>query len=543
MNLPSNCVFSQKGIEDSLKSIAAEADSDTARIIAWIELSVYHFSQDADEGMKWAQKALKASQKIGNNHLEAKSLIRVGNCYHYLGDFPTTLDYYLKALNILENSPWKKTYAQALGNIATLFDVQNNPEKALEVHLKTLEIVREINDQNFEAGVLINIANSYFSKGDYNLSQKYADKAYQLAYQLNNKKVFLYSFNMFSLISEKQGDYDQAIEWQKKIIENADSSDLFLLTNHFINLANLYRLKKNYQMSFKYGRNAEDVSGRLKSINLQSKAANTLFRTAIVSGDSILAMKYHLKFSSFKDSAFNIEKSKQLSELTFRYERQKAEKEKERLQLINKIAIFTVIAFSIFVFIQFYLLWKMKLANRSLVKKNLELIEAQDNKNINYSPDDILKGEQVKNTPPEAPLSESMHTFWQHPEILKNTDKDYKRANTAIDTLFFRLENEMKIHKWFKDKSLTLDSLAQLLGTNRTYLSQAINTHHKCSFNHYINQLRINEFIRIITCRKRGSYTIAQVASEVGFSSSTPFREAFKLQTGLTPGVFINNLV
>lgn len=314
----------QMNKEDSLNRIAAEAYSDTARINAWLQLSIYHFSLDADEGMKWAEKALNLSRRIENKQLEAKSLVRVGNCYHYKGDFPTTLDYYLKALRILENSRWKKTYAQVLGNIATVYDMQNNHEKALESHLKALAIVREIKDKEFEAGVLINIANSLFSVGDYTKAEKYATEAHQLATNINNNKMLRYSFNMLSIISERQEDYDQAIRWQEKIIEITDTNDLFLLTNHFINLADLYRIGNNYQVSYEYGQKAEKVSSRLKSLNLQSNAANALFQTAISSGDSVLALKYYIQYVSLKDSAFNIENSKQLAELTLQYERQKA---------------------------------------------------------------------------------------------------------------------------------------------------------------------------------------------------------------------------
>ena len=66
-------------------------------------------------------------------------------------------------------------------------------------------------------------------------------------------------------------------------------------------------------------------------------------------------------------------------------------------------------------------------------------------------------------------------------------------------TLFQRLEELMREQAIYKDNQLTKDKAAELLDTNRTYLSQAINEQTGLNFTQYINQYRVNEAVRLLS--------------------------------------------
>ncbi|MDA6815892.1 hypothetical protein OSL60_27290, partial [Escherichia coli] len=59
--------------------------------------------------------------------------------------------------------------------------------------------------------------------------------------------------------------------------------------------------------------------------------------------------------------------------------------------------------------------------------------------------------------------------------------------------LFRTLERIMREEKIYKDNFITKDKVAEILGTNRTYLSRIINEQSKLSFTHYVNRFRIEE--------------------------------------------------
>jgi len=80
---------------------------------------------------------------------------------------------------------------------------------------------------------------------------------------------------------------------------------------------------------------------------------------------------------------------------------------------------------------------------------------------------------------------------------------------------------------------LSLQQLAQALGTNRYYLSQYFSAQ-GINYNTYINGLRINHFInRFNEVSGSGqSFTVQQLASESGYHSYSTFSLAFKQRMG-----------
>ena len=80
---------------------------------------------------------------------------------------------------------------------------------------------------------------------------------------------------------------------------------------------------------------------------------------------------------------------------------------------------------------------------------------------------------------------------------------------------------------------LSLQQLAQAIGTNRTYLSQYFSCK-GVTYNTYINDLRINHFIsryQEVTAT-RLSFTVQQLAIESGYRSYSTFSRAFIQRTG-----------
>ena len=80
---------------------------------------------------------------------------------------------------------------------------------------------------------------------------------------------------------------------------------------------------------------------------------------------------------------------------------------------------------------------------------------------------------------------------------------------------------------------LTLQQLAQAIGTNRFYLSQYF-SRQGITYNTYINNLRINHFINRyqVLAAARQPVVAQQLASESGYRSYSTFSLAFKQRTG-----------
>jgi len=93
----------------------------------------------------------------------------------------------------------------------------------------------------------------------------------------------------------------------------------------------------------------------------------------------------------------------------------------------------------------------------------------------------------------------------------------------------------------FTNADLKIVDLAQMLNTNRTYVSNVINNELSSSFNKFVNQYRIQKAKEIILEDKQKNYTLELVSQEVGFGSLHTFIRAFKEFEGVTPGTFRDN--
>lgn len=113
-------------------------------------------------------------------------------------------------------------------------------------------------------------------------------------------------------------------------------------------------------------------------------------------------------------------------------------------------------------------------------------------------------------------------------------------AKTA-DELWRALMNEMEENKVYLEMGLTRESLAKLLGTNRTYLSKIIYAHTGMGYTQFINNWRIDEAVRILSDPTRSEYPLKAICQDIGFSSMTTFYKIFKERTGMTPSVFRKN--
>ena len=90
----------------------------------------------------------------------------------------------------------------------------------------------------------------------------------------------------------------------------------------------------------------------------------------------------------------------------------------------------------------------------------------------------------------------------------------------------------MDQEKTYRDPNLSLNSLAAQVPTSTHMLSQVINEHFQVSYSDYVNQYRIEEFIKRINEEKISFLT---AALDVGFGSKPTFNRAFKKLKGKTP--------
>ena len=110
-----------------------------------------------------------------------------------------------------------------------------------------------------------------------------------------------------------------------------------------------------------------------------------------------------------------------------------------------------------------------------------------------------------------------------------------------VDQMEQLLKEHCEATRLYLENDLTLQMLAQAMGTNRSYLSQYF-SRQGVTYNTYINGLRINHFIS--RCRELSAagqdIPIQQLALESGFGSYRTFSRAFLQRTGQSVTAWMN---
>jgi AraC family transcriptional regulator len=88
------------------------------------------------------------------------------------------------------------------------------------------------------------------------------------------------------------------------------------------------------------------------------------------------------------------------------------------------------------------------------------------------------------------------------------------------------------------EEDWTLGGLAEDLGIHPVHLCRTFAQHQKCTLGAYIHQLRI---IRGRQLLELSSDSIANIATNCGFSDQSHFTRAFKTRFGIAPGAFRRN--
>lgn len=94
-----------------------------------------------------------------------------------------------------------------------------------------------------------------------------------------------------------------------------------------------------------------------------------------------------------------------------------------------------------------------------------------------------------------------------------------------------KLDFIMRSNKMYTNPELSIHDLAEMIGTNRSYVSSSINIFYNQNFCTYINQYRLNELKDTII--EEGKATQKELAVKCGFGSIDTMKRAIKQKTGL----------
>lgn len=123
-------------------------------------------------------------------------------------------------------------------------------------------------------------------------------------------------------------------------------------------------------------------------------------------------------------------------------------------------------------------------------------------------------------------------------------DVEYYNKIPGLNPLFVEsILNQLHVFEKenkFLDNQISQKMLSESLGTNSTYLSKIINVYKGKSFNHYINDLRIDYIIEFMkNDAKYLNIDVKELATMAGFTNAIGFSDNFQRKYQIKPSFFI----
>lgn len=445
-------------------------------------------------------------------------------------DYYSALHYFFEGIEAAHRCHYKELEAILLGNISSIYFLKEDPA-GLIYSLQTYEMGHEQNSAYLIFIGALNASYMYYLLHDYDKALPYIKEAEFIMKQndyYNQGNVYA----IYGMIEFAKGNRQQAIEYYKKGLAlnamNQTSYKVLLLNEYAIALAEEGKNQQAIDLLFQALAFTKEENCEI----YRNKVINTLSVCYENMGQYVEALAWQRKLQQETDSIFNTDKEKVLSELRIKYdtEHQANEIRKNKLILLQKekkeqalIGILVIVL--LVVFALWYRYRRQNQLYTSIVRQHQEAIrKEQQLKEVIAS---------LREQPQEAPAPVSSVGEKYAASSLTNEKKN---------SLFQRLEKLMQEEEVYKENLLTKERVADLLGTNRTYLSQVINEQTQQNFTQYVNNYRINEAIRLLSDPET-DIPLKAVASEVGFNSMSTFYKIFQNTVGIPPKQYRNKVM
>lgn len=240
-------------------------------------------------------------------------------------------------------------------------------------------------------------------------------------------------------------------------------------------------------------------------------------------GDTIAADVFHNRYLDSKDSLLYRSHLASVNEMHLSHEVKEASQKIKQIDTQRRIQTVVIAAITAVVIITFCLLYIIYRRNRELDERNRTLYD----RNV-----ELLKRE------------EDMKKMRSHIENA-NAGASRRSNDVALDedkqtALSRKIQAVLDDLPTITSAAFNLSRLAELVGSNTTYVSRVVNDVYGKNLSMLLSDLRIKEACRRINDpEKYGQFTLETISASVGFKSRSTFLTAFKRVTGLLPSEYL----
>jgi AraC-like DNA-binding protein len=439
-------------------------------------------------------------------------------------DCYTAIRYFATALEAARRGGNDAQYSTILANIAYVYYLKDDPD-GLPYAKECYELGLAHGDNYLTyIGSFVSAA-IYFLLEDYDKAVSYIEIASRhlqaddgemskyravAAYTLHGRILMTAGYMV-----EAKALYDKALSFKSALVSDE-------LVTTYTYYGDYYMMKREYPAALGMYSEGIELAARMDNQVYNTNLYRRMAELYEAIGNYPRALYYEKRYTEMAGNLFNIEKEQSINEMKVRYDLEKKDIELERNQLLlhyhrnaTRIMLLVLIIAVVVLASVIYYYKQRSRFYRQIFRQTQDALHARERLRLAA----------------ESAAAESA-TSSAEPD-------DAKYASSPLSDemgrkLFADLEALMERDAIYRRPDLSVDMLAEMVGSNRSYLSRIINEYSGLNFNNYINKYRINEAVSILS-DTNNDIPLKVLASDLGFNNLTTFYSSFHREIGMPP--------
>lgn len=314
---------------DSLtKLINNHKTKDTLRVHLLISLAKHYITGDIGKNPPLLKEALRISEDLKYNHGIGLALNALSQHAIVKGEYDQGLQYALRAKETLKETTDDRNLLITNSNLARIYNVTGKYEKALEINLQNIEIVKNNPPSSDKAGLFFYAAKTYEQLNDFKSAEEYYVRAKRISEEANFLTGVAIADGSLGNLHNNLKNYPLAIQYLNKTLAYAEQRNQVsnVAATHFA-LAKSYEGLRDYKRAISNNEKSIQIYEGLGNFRLLKDAYLNHYKYYEQLNEWNKANEFLKLHYAMVDSIFSENKVKIIEELQTKYETEKKDLE------------------------------------------------------------------------------------------------------------------------------------------------------------------------------------------------------------------------
>jgi len=288
----------------------------------------------------FAERALALSEKSHDYRSKAEAYNHLGVARNNLGNSQESLDLFLKALRIMEQIDDKDGISQSLVNIGQVNFYLDSFEEALKYFRRALLVRKELGNESDVAQSLLLVGNVMAKMARYDEALDYYYKALVIKKETNDRVAISQIYNNLGNVYLAIGEMEKVLEYRLQALQiDRELGNKWETALTTYNIAEYYLQIEQPEEAYPYILESQALA---KDLDNKGLVRDNLYNLSLyheLRGAYQEALRYQREYSQLTKSMFSEELSEKIIEMQTKYETGKLEDlvAKRTLELQQKI--------------------------------------------------------------------------------------------------------------------------------------------------------------------------------------------------------------